>query len=60
MKHLASAAAGFLAPVLLSEGEGHRLVGVGQLALISLGLTALIPVLMALLEPRLRARAQPL
>ena len=55
VQHLASAAGAFVSTRLLTELPGQRLDGMERVAWLSLGLTALVPLLMWAVEKRVRA-----
>jgi predicted MFS family arabinose efflux permease len=56
VQHLASATGAFLSARLLSEGPAGSLVGIGKVAGISMGLTALIPFMLRVVETRIKSR----
>jgi predicted MFS family arabinose efflux permease len=56
VQHLSAAAGAFLSARILSELPGGRLAGMNRVALVSIGLAALLPLLLSLLEARLRHR----
>lgn len=54
--HLASSTGAILSAQMLHEQAGHQLVGMPRVAALSLGLTVLAPVMVALVERRVRAQ----
>lgn len=56
VQHFASASGAFLSSKLLAESADGKLVGMERVAWISIGLTALLPVLLRAVEQRVRAR----
>jgi predicted MFS family arabinose efflux permease len=56
VQHLASATGAFLSARLLTERSDHSLVGMDLVARISIGLSLMVPLLMFLVERRVRAR----
>ncbi len=59
VQHMASALGAFASSRLLVEGEGGRLLGMEKVGGISLALTAIIPVLVGLVERKVRSRVAP-
>jgi predicted MFS family arabinose efflux permease len=55
-QHLAAAAAGAIGSAVLTNGPGGALVGMDSLAVMSLILTALVPIFVAMVTVRLRRR----
>ncbi|HET8733220.1 MAG TPA: hypothetical protein VFM45_05540, partial [Anaeromyxobacteraceae bacterium] len=56
VQHLASAGGALLSSALLATGEGGRLEGMWRIALFSGGLALALPVLLALVQPRVARR----
>lgn len=56
VQHLAAALGAFVSAKLLTELPDHRLVGIPRIALVSLSLTAILPVLLFVVESRVRLR----
>lgn len=56
VQHFASAAGAFLSSKLLSERADHALVGMPTLALISIGLSCLLPPMLRIVEQRVHER----
>ena len=52
IQHLSSAAGAFLSARLLTERADHSLEGMSGVALLSMGLSALVPLLLAVVEKR--------
>jgi predicted MFS family arabinose efflux permease len=59
VQHLASAAGAFVSARLLTEGPGGELLGVESMALLAIVLTAMIPVMLRVVEQRVRLRGMP-
>ena len=53
VQHLSAAAAGFLSSRLLTERADNSLVGMDRIAILAMGLSLAVPVLMALIDRRL-------
>jgi predicted MFS family arabinose efflux permease len=56
--HAASAIGAFLSARLLREGEGGRLIGMADVATVSIALALCVPVLMRIVERRVHAEAR--
>jgi hypothetical protein len=56
VQHLSAALGAFLSAQMLRELPDGKLVGMTQVALVSIGLAALLPPMLALLESQLRPR----
>lgn len=56
VQHAASALGAFTGTRMLTEGEGHRLIGMPRVAALSLGLSLLIPFWLKFLEARVKMR----
>ena len=56
VQHLASAGGALLSSMLLSTGEGGRLVGMWKVAAFSGALSVAVPMLMAAVQPRVLRR----
>jgi predicted MFS family arabinose efflux permease len=59
VQHFASAAGAFVSSKLLTEGPGHVLVGMPDLARLSIGLSLALPILLRIVEQHVRARPAP-
>lgn len=59
VQHLAASLGAFASSRLLSDGPNHRLVGMGQVALLSMGLSLCLPPLLYALQRLIRARPAP-
>ena len=59
VQHLSSATGAVASTRVLTEGPGHVLVGVPRLAGAAIALGLCVPMLLALVEARLRRRDEP-
>jgi hypothetical protein len=57
VQHAASAGAAMLSTLLLSEGEGHQLIGVPLLASLALGLSVIMVVVVMSIQIQVKGRA---
>jgi hypothetical protein len=55
-QHMAAAAAGAISAVVLTNAPGGALVGMDRLGVMSLALTAVVPLFVAVVTARLRQR----
>ncbi len=56
VQHLASATGAFVSAKLLTELPDHKLVGIPRLTIVAIAFTAVTPILLILVESRVRAR----
>ncbi len=60
VQHLSAAAGALLSSEMLSEGEGGMLIGLENVALLTAGLAIMLPLLLWMVEARVRAKEQSL
>jgi predicted MFS family arabinose efflux permease len=58
VQHMSAAAVALLSSEMLTEGEGGKLIGLENVAVFTAGLALTLPVLLWLVEARMRAREQ--
>jgi predicted MFS family arabinose efflux permease len=58
-QHLAAAAGGGISALVLSNAPGGELVGMNRLGVLTMFLTALVPIFVALVTARVRRREEP-